>query len=273
MTTVVRLDDGALTAVDMHGTGPAVLCIHGITSSRRSWTRLAEYLADRYRTIAYDQRGHGDSAAVSGPMTLERSVADSRSVLDAAGGEAAAVIGHSWGGAVALLAGQDPRIRSVIAVDPMVRVRPGTWGADYLDDTAADMALEPQERERVLRARHADWHPLDVEGKLHAVRSMTAEPIARLGSENHVDRAGWNLLPSLADYPKPLLFCVADPSESVVGADDLSLIRRSAGRKLRVVEFPGEGHNLHRTAFERFAAAVDAFIGDAGVPQARPSQG
>ena len=70
--------DGPTHYLDFGGPadGPLIVAVHGMTSSRKSWQRLAEHWNGRARVAAYDQRGHGDSAAVSGPMALERGVAD-----------------------------------------------------------------------------------------------------------------------------------------------------------------------------------------------------
>ncbi len=73
----ITFDDGATTVLERWGdAGPNLLCVHGITSSRRGWARFATRFALAYRVWAYDQRGHGDAAHVHGPMTLARSVAD-----------------------------------------------------------------------------------------------------------------------------------------------------------------------------------------------------
>jgi pimeloyl-ACP methyl ester carboxylesterase len=256
----VNFDDGERTTVESWGdSGPVVLCIHGITSSRKSWERTAAALADHYRVFAYDQRGHGDSAEVLGPMTLARSVADLRMVAHAIG-EPASLIGHSWGGAVALLAGREPFARRVEVIDPMVVVVPGTWRQEYLDDTEADLRMPADERSSELRARLVGWHELDVAGKLHAMEKMRAESIARLGSENRVDLGGWDLRSVVADYPRPLLVLAAAPSQSVMSSDDLEFIRLRGGSNVDIQTLADQGHNLHRTAFERYLSATQAFL-------------
>ncbi|HEV2037455.1 MAG TPA: alpha/beta hydrolase [Candidatus Eremiobacteraceae bacterium] len=260
MERTLTLDDGATTILESWGErGPAVICIHGITSSRKSWTRTADALRDSYRVFAYDQRGHGDSARVAGPMTLQRSLLDLRVVARAVG-EPAAIIGHSWGGAIALLGGREPFTSKVVAIDPMLRVEAGTWRREYLDDTERDLALEPGELERELRRRLSGWDESDIAGKLHAVRHMTADAVARLGSENEVDRGGWDLRPIVAAYPKPLLILAAAPSDSVLSADDIEDIRTHGGPNVTLETFADQGHNLHRTAFDRYIAATRAFL-------------
>src|SRR5690348_7222184 len=56
---------------------PALLLLHGITSSAPSWGRVAPALADRYRVYALDMRGHGDSVMLpSGVYSLRHSADD-----------------------------------------------------------------------------------------------------------------------------------------------------------------------------------------------------
>jgi len=259
--TEITLDDGARTVLEVWGeSGPIVLCVHGMTSSRKAWTRLAERLDGRCRVAAYDQRGHGDAADTRGPMTLAQGVADLDSVARVLRESALAFIGHSWGGAIVILAGARSDTRKVVAIDPVLRVLPHTWQTDYLDDAEALFALPKAARELSVRSSLAAWHPVDVEAKLHAVARMTAEPIARLGSENRVDDGGWNLLDSVTGYPKRLLVFAAGPDDSVMSKDDIAHLKARGGSNVRVSEFPNEGHNLHRTAFDAFAKEVEAFL-------------
>lgn len=260
MEQKVTFDDGAATTLESWGqSGPAVICVHGITSSRKAWERTALALQTSFSVFAYDQRGHGDSADCPGPMTLQRSLDDLRAVAHEIG-ESAALIGHSWGGAVALLGGREPFATKVVAIDPMVRVEPGSWRRDYLDDTERDLALAPAQLHAELRSRLSAWHEKDVEGKLHAVRRMTADAIARLGSENRVDEGGWDLHTTVAGYPKPLLILAAGPDDSVISPSDLKFIAAQGGPNVRVETFADQGHNLHRTAFARYIAATSAFL-------------
>ena len=44
------------------GAGPPVVMVHGLAEDRRSWALAQERLAADYRTLAYDLRGHGETA-------------------------------------------------------------------------------------------------------------------------------------------------------------------------------------------------------------------
>jgi pimeloyl-ACP methyl ester carboxylesterase len=257
---MVTFDDGARTTLESWGdTGQPIICIHGITSSRKSWERTAQALCASHRVFAYDQRGHGDSAGIAGPMTLERSVTDLGEVARIVG-EPAQLIGHSWGGAVALLAGRKPLATRVVTIDPMVVVEPGTWRKEYLDDAETDLAMPPDSLESELRRRLSAWHESDLVGKLHAIKQMKAATIARLGSDNRVDVGGWDWREAVVEYPKPLLLLAAAPGESVLSQGDLAFIRKRGGANVEIQVFEDQGHNLHRTAFERYIGAVKAFL-------------
>jgi pimeloyl-ACP methyl ester carboxylesterase len=246
----VALESGATTTVECWGdAGPAVLCVHGISSSRRDFTRLGDALATTHRVFAYDQRGHGD-AETAEPMTLDVLAADLRAVADSIG-TVAAVVGHSWGGAVALVGG--PKIaRALVLVDPMIRVALGTFDAEYVDDLAPLLAHAPgAERDAAVRALFAGADPRDREGKVHAMRALELETLRRLGRDNHVDAGGWDLRERLSALKIPTTVLLAGV-ESVVADGDLARVSPF----VHVETLTEHGHTLHRSAFERFAEAV-----------------
>ena len=216
----VALESGATTTVECWGdAGPAVLCVHGIASSRRDFTRLGEALAATHRVFAYDQRGHGDSET-SQPMTLDALAADLRSVADSIG-TVAAVVGHSWGGAVALIGG--PKIaRALVLIDPMIRVATGTFEREYVGELEPLLGAPPGEvREAAVREAFTDADPRDREAKVHAMRALDLETLRRLGAENGAERGEWDLRERLSTLKVPTTILLAGV-ESVVAPDDLA---------------------------------------------------
>ncbi len=251
-TRRVALETGAATTVECWGeAGPAVLCVHGISSSRKDFARLGEALAATHRVFAYDQRGHGDAERAE-PLTLDLLAADLRAVADSIG-TVAVVVGHSWGGAVALVGG--PQIaRALVLVDPMIRVAPGSFEREYVDDLAELLSAPPgPARDAAVRARFAPAHPTDREGKVHAMRALELDTLRRLGRDNRADAGGWDLRERLATMKRETAILRAG-EESVVADDDLARLAPS----VRVETFAGHGHTLHRSAFERFAETVRA---------------
>src|SRR5699024_5825696 len=81
---------------------PPIVLAHGITCAIRVWAYQIAELANHYRVIAYDHRGHGRSSAPRHRRhySLGHLAADLDAVLDAtlAPGERAVIAGHSMGG-------------------------------------------------------------------------------------------------------------------------------------------------------------------------------
>src|SRR5436309_12614953 len=85
------------------GEGPAVVLIHGMVNSSRHWEEVALRLADRYTVVAPDLIGHGDSATPRGDYSLGAHAASIRDLLAAIGIDRATLVGHSFGGGVAMV--------------------------------------------------------------------------------------------------------------------------------------------------------------------------
>jgi len=238
--------------------GPIVLCVHGIASSRRDWKRFGERVGSEYWVFAFDQRGHGDSDAADGPMSLERSVADVRDIVATLPGPVDVLVGHSWGGAVALLAGRTLQPLHVVAIDPMIRVVPEGFTGEYVTDLREPLGLPPAEKEAAIRDMFEGANPDDVAGKVHAMMPLHIETLEALEHDNRADAGGWDLRETVADYPVPLLILGAG-NESVMSGDDQAFVREHGGPNVtfRIVE--GHGHTLHRSGFETFVDAVRTF--------------
>src|SRR3954466_14462186 len=101
------------------GAGPAVLLVHGITSSSRTWRSVLPALAEHYDVIAPDLLGHGRSAKPRGDYSLGAYASGIRDLLVALEIPRATVVGHSLGGGVAMqFAYQFPdRIERLVLVD------------------------------------------------------------------------------------------------------------------------------------------------------------
>lgn len=91
-----------LLGVSDEGRGPAVLLLHGIPGSARSWDAVAQLLANDHRVLAADLLGFGASPRPREPALAERQAAALAATLDRMGVERATVVGHDFGGPVAL---------------------------------------------------------------------------------------------------------------------------------------------------------------------------
>lgn len=83
------------------GSGPAVLFIQGVGVIGDGWRPQCIGLCDRYTTIAFDNRGLGESTLRSDPLTIEAMALDALAIMDAEKIERFHVVGHSMGGLIA----------------------------------------------------------------------------------------------------------------------------------------------------------------------------
>ncbi|MBA3302018.1 MAG: alpha/beta fold hydrolase [Thermoleophilaceae bacterium] len=84
------------------GEGPAIVLIHGITSSSRSWREVMPALARKHTVIAPDLLGHGRSAKPRGDYSLGAYASGVRDLLTYLDIPRATLVGHSLGGGIAM---------------------------------------------------------------------------------------------------------------------------------------------------------------------------
>ncbi len=98
------------------GSGFPVVLIHGLAGDHTAWTPQIAQLRDRYRVIAFDNRGAGRSTQRDEPVTTLDLARDTLALMDALGVDEAHLVGRSMGGAIApqmaLLA--PGRVRSMV---------------------------------------------------------------------------------------------------------------------------------------------------------------
>jgi len=109
--------------VQIHGQGPTVILLHSSGSSGRQWDTLVAGLQSRFRLCTVDFHGHGGTPAwpESRPLALEDDAALVAPLI-AASADGAHLVGHSYGGGVAIkLAQLHPRrVRSVAVYEPVL---------------------------------------------------------------------------------------------------------------------------------------------------------
>jgi len=173
---IVTDQEVGISAVSRTGSRPvAFLFVHGLASNARLWDGVADHLASRgYRSVAVDQRSHGESDKVDGPFDFATLADDLLSVIDRSFPPETAVVaaGQSLGGNVVLeLAGRHPsRIAAVACIDGGFI----TLSRAFPDWETASRELAPPsfdevlytDLERRLRKRYFDWPESGVLGQL-----------------------------------------------------------------------------------------------------------
>ena len=136
------------------GSGPPVLLLHGGPGLSVSYVdELGAELGSEFRVGSFQQRGLGPST-VEGPFTMAQAIEDAVCVLDGLQWERALVVGHSWGGHLALriLAAHPERLLGVLAVDPIGVVGDGGMAA-FEAEVIARTPRNDRERARALDDR------------------------------------------------------------------------------------------------------------------------
>jgi pimeloyl-ACP methyl ester carboxylesterase len=93
---------GHTRAFTIAGDGPPLLLLHGIGSNRETWRPVLASLARHFTVIAPDLLGHGESAKPRADYSLGGFANGMRDLLGVLGIERATVVGHSFGGGVAM---------------------------------------------------------------------------------------------------------------------------------------------------------------------------
>jgi pimeloyl-ACP methyl ester carboxylesterase len=115
--------NGKKLADEVRGTGEPVLLLH-CSFVADSFVPLMNdsTLSGHYRLINYHRVGYGQSDRASGPMSVAQQAADARALLQQLGVQQAHIVGHSYGGVVALqLALDTPEIvHSLVLLEPSI---------------------------------------------------------------------------------------------------------------------------------------------------------
>ncbi len=98
-----RIDGFDLHWVEM-GTGPPVVLVHGLADTHRTWRRVLPELAKTRRVLALDLPGHGMSGRPDASYSIDWHAAALRAWCDQLGLDGFDLIGHSYGGGVAMYA-------------------------------------------------------------------------------------------------------------------------------------------------------------------------
>ncbi|MBV2156276.1 alpha/beta fold hydrolase [Kitasatospora sp. SUK 42] len=157
----VRSAEGIRLHVEIHGRpdAPTVVLAHGWTCSTAFWAPVIRRLSDRYRVVAYDQRGHGRSeippsrARYSTRALAEDLAAVLKRTVPA--GERAVLAGHSMGGMTIMAAGGRPEIAERTAANVLISTGPGELVAEVavLPEIVRSAGVRRFLHRRLLRSR------------------------------------------------------------------------------------------------------------------------
>jgi pimeloyl-ACP methyl ester carboxylesterase len=240
-----------------YGAGPPVVIVHGLNSYAHDWAPVAEGLAARGRRVLIPyRRGRKPSGPLGAGYTLATEVADLSALLDLAG-PGATLVGHSFGGLVALLtAGARPELGALFLYDPPLPgfIRDRTPGL-----AAMRVALDAGDPETALEVMVTDIDE-DQPDRVADLRKDPLWPTLVAGvATAHTE------LTALMSTPAPDL-STYPPVRTTVLVGELSKPKFGPGARAIVAGLPdarlimlkGQGHLAHSADPAQLVELIDA---------------
>lgn len=230
--------------------GRPIVLLHGVASNSRIWITTAPRLADEFSLYTLDQRGHGESAKPDTGYDFETVVSDLDAFIDGLGLQQPVIVGHSWGGNVALeyAATHPDGIAGLIMVDGgyiEISSRPGaTWERAETEMAPPDLThLTPAQliegaKQWALGDIWSDEVEAALMGNFYVTDSGTIRPHLSRANHMQVVRALWEQRPSelFRSVQCPTLFVPAESSDSGRGKAWMAMKREAIARAKELVE-------------------------------------
>ncbi len=251
---------------DELGSGPAVVLLHAGVADRGMWSEHLEPVAQAgYRVLAVDLPGFGEAPICEGPDAPGKDVLET---MDAAGIDRAALVGNSFGGAVALrVAAVAPsRIWALVLISAPP---PGLTPSPQLQAAweAEESALERGDIEAAVDAVVSAWtlpdSPASVRARVAAMQRRAFELQGAGASEGEAPEA-----PDPLEEHQDALGALDIAALVAAGDHDMSDFRHGAEQlaatlpRARHVVIEGAGHLAPLETPEAFRELVLGFLGE-----------
>jgi pimeloyl-ACP methyl ester carboxylesterase len=245
--------------------------LHGIGRIARTFDHIAGHFADRYRVLAVDMRGHGDSGwAPDGAYTVRDYVSDVEAIAEQVDLRGIVIWGNSTGGRVAqMFAGLQPDRVAAVIVEDVGPERP---------PSIANRLAGQIEREDANGWASVDELTAELQSANRTTRPEIMAAYARYGSKPRDDgRVVWKRDPVIGDDFVPLqhwpyvrriaapVIYVLGGGSTIVPAETQAELRRVLPH-VEIVAMPGSGHYPSQEEPEAFAGIVDDFLSRASLP-------
>lgn len=259
--------------IDMHyaaaGAGPPLVLVHGLGGSHLDWEHQIAAFAPRFRVIAPDLRGFGDTGIGRHLFSIPRFARDMLGFLDRLGIAQCRVIGHSMGGAIAqqLTLDQPQRVQRLVIANSMPMFRPQTRRhfAEFAYRWAVMGLLGPARLARIGAQR---MYPGDDQAEAReksAARGARTSRYSYLAALAALGR--WSVLDRLGELQLPVLILGAE-HDYYTREENVRFAHALPRGRLHIVErahhaLPSEMPELFNRLVLRFLLARDNAAGRA----------
>ncbi len=239
--------------------GPALFLLHGGFGTVEDFNPLCRHLADSYRLIGVDTRGHGRSSLGSEPLSYERLRGDLETVVESFGLESYGILGFSDGGIAAYrFAATRPKgLRALAAVGASWELSEadGAYGMVSGMSAALWKRFFPKtvKRYRELQGE-ADW-----EGFAEQVLAMWRD----LGESGH---------PGAAMKRIPIPFLAVRGEEDRLTSLESYARLRGLTKKLRFLNLPFAGHAAFEDEPDLVGAVLRTYLAERFSPEPKPKR-
>lgn len=260
--------NGVRLFYEIHGTGVPLVLVHGSWDSHRNWDLVVPRLAEVFRVLTYDRRGHSQSERPTRQGSVREDVADLAALLEHLGLVPAWMVGNSFGASITLrLACEHAELfRGLIAHEPPL------FSLLDNDPGLARLFSDVQRKLRAVVERIASGdHPGATEQFVETValgpgnwatippdirQAMIENAPTFLDEANDPEALAFEL-EWINDFSKPALLTRGDQSPPAFAPVITRLSR--ALPHAEIVTLPGAGHVPHETHPDAYVEAVIKF--------------
>ena len=250
------LADNLYIGYDERGSGDAIVFLHGVGSDKSVWDRQLRHFAKKWRAVALDYPGYGESDLPVGELDRAAIARYVFGAMDGLGIDMAHIVGLSMGGVIALEMArhQSQRLRSLTLADTFARHPDADAIVQRAQHATATMTMRAFAEARV--------NVLLAPGAAETLKHEVVETMARIDKRTYrwATMAVWT--PDYrADLPQitiPTLVAVGEHDQPTPPALSQELYEGIPGARLAII--PGAGHISNIDNPEAFNEAVEVFI-------------
>lgn len=257
------------------GSGPVLLLLHGLACDHTTWAPVIGELARRYTVIAPDLLGHGLSDKPRADYSLGGYANGLRDMLTVLGIDRVTVVGHSFGGGIAMqFAYQYPE-----RTERMILVAPGGFGPEvtpairFIQAPGWDAAMSVITRPGLLQLSTGALRALSRTGSKYTRDFDEVADIVTSWQDPRTRFAIRHLVRGVIDWKGQIVTMTdraylteAMPMQVIWGRDDMVLPVRhintaaALASQSETAVFPKSGHFPHRDHPDRFVKVVNDFM-------------